>query len=123
MYDGQPVTVEEFVPGAFTKYVNNDGLCIQTSEASESIEEIFQKAQALVRYTYVVSRQKLMLSDIQGSAYSLNDPEIATKDFSDIDDKVYFCCGNLSSISIDNFLDQHTCSTFCKMVIENNYII
>lgn len=118
MYDGQPVTVEEFVPGAFTKYVNNDGHCIQPSEASESVEEIFQKAQALVHYTYVVSRQKLMLLDIQGSEYSLYDPEIATKDFSDIDDEVYFCCGNLLSISIDNFLDQHTCSTFCKMVIE-----
>jgi hypothetical protein len=34
MYDGQPVTVEEFVPGAFTKYVNNDGHCIQPSEDS-----------------------------------------------------------------------------------------
>ena len=29
--DGRPVTVEEYVPGDFVKYVNNDGQCFDRS--------------------------------------------------------------------------------------------
>lgn len=28
-FENEPVTIEEFVPGKFTKYVNNDGSCVQ----------------------------------------------------------------------------------------------
>ena len=39
-----------------------------------------------------------MLTDIQGTRYNLDDPEIATEeDLLDVDaNEVYFCCGNLS---------------------------
>ena len=61
---GPPVTVEEFVAGEFTKYINNDGMCTRPSEISERCEEVFQKAECFARYTYVTSNQKFMLLDI-----------------------------------------------------------
>lgn len=109
--------MEEFVPGKFTKYINNDGHCTRPSEAGENVDEIYKKAECFVHYTYVASNHKLMLLDIQGAEYSLYDPEIATQEISDEDDEVYFCCGNLSSLSSDTFLAEHKCNKFCKMVI------
>jgi hypothetical protein len=78
MYDGQPVTVEEFVPGTFTKYINNDGQRTQEKEDRSDDQEVYDKAESLVHYTYTASKEKLMLLDIQGSEYTLYDPEIAT---------------------------------------------
>jgi len=68
----EPVTVEEFVFGQFTKYVNNDGKCIiPKADAHPEFKEIFDKAQRLVHYTSLITEEKLMLLDIQGSGYSL----------------------------------------------------
>ena len=47
VWDGTPVTVEEFVAGEFTKYINNDGMCTRPSEISERCEEVFQKVELL----------------------------------------------------------------------------
>lgn len=55
----------------------------------------------------------------RSAEYSLYDPEIATQEHTNEDDKYYFCCGNLSSLSIDNFLKQHKCNKFCKMMINS----
>lgn len=54
-----PITVEEYVPGVFSKYVNNDGDIIE-SDHTES-DEVFQKAQCLVHFTYAFSEKKLMV--------------------------------------------------------------
>jgi hypothetical protein len=118
MYDGQPVTVEEFVPGTFTRYINNDGQRTQEKEDRSDDQEVYDKAESLVHYTYTASKGKLMLLDIQGSEYTLYDPEIATSEIFDDEDEVLFCCGNLSTVSIDRFLAQHKCSKFCNMAIE-----
>ena len=86
------MTVEEFVSGQFTKYVNvnNDGNCIIPKEdAHPEFKEIFDKAQYLVHYTSLITKQQLMLLDIQGSRYSLYDPEIATADLID-EGEVFF---------------------------------
>ena len=64
-----------------------------------------------------------MLLDIQGSEYSLYDPEIATQEHCDEDDEYYFYCGNLSSLSIDNFLKQHKCNKFCRMMINSKDLV
>ena len=56
-----------------------------------------------------------MLLDNQGSGYSLYDPEIATADLTD-EGEVFFCCGNLSSISIDTFRKDHICNKYRDMV-------
>lgn len=90
-----PITVEEYVPGVFSKYVNNDGDIIE-SDHTES-DEVFQKAQCLVHFTYAFSEKKLMVLDIQGSGYKLYDPEIVTADLmveGDTSAEVYFCAGN-----------------------------
>lgn len=80
----EPVTVEEFVSGQFTKYVNNDGNCIiPKADAHPEFKELFEKAQCLVHYTSLITKEQLMLLDIQGSRYSLYDPEIATADLID----------------------------------------
>jgi hypothetical protein len=40
-----------------------------------------------------------MLSDIQGSKYSIYDPEISIQNLVD-DEELYFCCGNLLQKSV-----------------------
>ena len=56
-----------------------------------------------------------MLLDNHGSGYSLYDPEIATADLIDGGED-FFCCRNLSSISIDTFRKDHICNKYCDMV-------
>ena len=41
----------------------------------ESNEELELKAQTLVHFTYVKSKEQLMVTDIQGVGYSLCDPK------------------------------------------------
>lgn len=57
------VTVEEFVPGEFVKYINNNGV------VSESISTKSFKAQSLVHFAFEKSEGKIMLLDLQGSGY------------------------------------------------------
>ena len=67
-------------------------------------------------YTYVKSRKQLMVLDIQGAAYSLCNPEIASSQLVDEKDNILFCNGNLSSTVIDTFISQHVCNKFCKLL-------
>ena len=53
------VTLEMFLEGTFTKYINNTGkIC------KESNEKLGLKAQTLVHFTYVKSKEQLMVTDI-----------------------------------------------------------
>ena len=62
-----------------------------------------------------------MLLDIQGSGYTLYDPEIATRELRDDEDdngnvgEMYFCAGNLTFMAIEAFCHSHKCSKFCEM--------
>ena len=118
MFDGEHATVEEFVPGSFAKYVNNNGNCVPVPEdATQDLKDLFLKAQTLVHYSYVVTDQKLMLLDIQGSAFTLYDPEIATAEIMDKEHhEIYFCCGNCSSLAIAAFQSDHVCNEYCDMM-------
>ena len=51
-----PVKVEEFVPGEFQKYVNNDGTCY--SPVTEDHQEVYAKAECLVHFSYTFSDKK-----------------------------------------------------------------
>jgi hypothetical protein len=116
-YEGKAATVEEFVEGTFRKYINNNGkVCKQPENCSAAINTIFEKAECLVHYSYVQSSGKLMLLDLQGADYHLYDPEIATAELHDENAEAYFCCGNLSYVSINEFNDKHKCNTFCDMI-------
>ena len=92
--------MEEFVEEDFFKYNNNDGEC--DSSTLDDLKTVFQKAQTLVHYSYLLSEKRFMLLDIQGSMYKLYDPEIATNDLTD-KDELYFCSGNLSVLAIGTF--------------------
>ena len=47
--DELPVTVEEFVPGKFQNYVNNDGTCYVL--VMEDHQEVYAKAECLVHFS------------------------------------------------------------------------
>ena len=70
------VTIEEFIDGKFTKYINNNGESCSSGE-----NEL--KAQCLTHFTYVKSEELLMLLDVQGSEVDLYDPEIASNNLYD----------------------------------------
>ena len=55
--DELPVTVEEFVPGEFQKYVNNDGTCYDPMRGDH--QEVFAKAECLVHFSYTFSEKKM----------------------------------------------------------------
>ena len=88
----QPATIEEFVPGSFTKIINNIGIIIPFAEdADDELKQMLQKAECLVHHSHELSNSKFMLLDIQGTGYQLFDPEIATNQVQDEeDDEVYF---------------------------------
>ena len=110
--DKEYVTVEEFIPGQFKKYINNTGqTCVDRTHI------MAQKAECLTHFTYERSKKKLMLVDIQGTGYDLFDPEIASTDLLDETDKQYlYCTGNLSQVAISTFVKDHTCSVFCNLL-------
>ena len=105
------ITIEEFVPGQFTKYLNNTGIkCVEDSNT------LGKKAESLTHCSYDKSQNKLMLVDIQGNGYKLFDPEIASADLFDNSQKLMFCTGNLSMVAHENFTKSHTCNEFCNML-------
>ena len=80
-WNGEPATIEEFVEGTFSKYINNNGECINlVTDCENHAKTIHEKAQSLVHFSYVATDQKMMLLDVQGSDYKLYDPEIATNE-------------------------------------------
>ena len=66
----------------------------------------------------------MMLID---TGYALCDPEIATESLkADGDDdtdnsEILFCCGNLSTMAIQGFLNDHACNKYCKMLTLSEY--
>ena len=114
--EGIPVTAEKYVPGNFTKYVNNTGECGTPKNSDE--DEIYQKAESLSHFSYHESVNELMLLDLQGCCYQLYDPEIATSTLTDVsdNDSKETCAGNLTTYAIDNFFEQHSCNKFCQLL-------
>lgn len=102
-------TIEEYVEGSFSKYINNDGtICFIDND-------ITKKAECLAHYTYEKSNFKIMLLDIQGSDYVLYDPEIASAELK-ADNEYLFCAGNLSHVAITTFTKYHKCNKYCKAI-------
>ena len=108
--DGSYVMIEEFINGNFCKYINNDGSICQIQEKSELVE----KAECLVHFTYEKSNHNLMLLDIQGSDFTLYDPEIATVLDAVDTNNLHFTMGNMSVAACSNFSDRHVCNKYCK---------
>ena len=71
-YNENPVTTEEYVPVFFYKLINNDGQCMDMNDdLSTDLKTLFFKAQCLVHHSYVSTKEKMMILDIQGSGYIL----------------------------------------------------
>lgn len=104
------VTIEEYISGDFTKYLNNTGDC-----NSESQEEHFLKAECLAHYTFEKSDENLLLTDIQGFGFKLCDPEIASINVYK-DDEALFGIGNLSRHAIKKFGVTHKCNQYCTQL-------
>uniref|UniRef100_A0A7M5XME7 Alpha-type protein kinase domain-containing protein n=1 Tax=Clytia hemisphaerica TaxID=252671 RepID=A0A7M5XME7_9CNID len=112
--DGEPVTVEPFVDGAFIKYLNNDGV---PCKVRNDLNFMYEKAEALTHFSYQESYEKLLLVDLQGSGYTLYDPEIATADeLQQNENERYFCAGNLNETAFTNFFDAHKCNIYCRLL-------
>ena len=110
MQDGEYVTIEEFIDGDFTKYLNNTGLVCGNRSTDEC-----KKAECLTRDSYEKSSEKLMLLDVQGSMYTLFDPKIASATLL-IDSEYLFGVGNLTSEAITAFTENHVCNKFCALL-------
>ena len=113
--DDEPVTVEPFVNGAFVKYLNNDG---QPCKRKNGATLTYDKAEALTHFSYQESGEKLLLVDLQGTGYTLYDPEIATANELEESktNERYFCAGNLNEIAFTNFFDSHKCNLYCRLL-------
>ena len=110
MDTGDCVTIEEFIEGTFVKYINNTGLrCVNNSNS------MGQKAECLVHFTNEKSQEKLIVVDLQGSGYTLYDPEIASYE-AVIDGNILFCAGNLNIVAITNFIKNHECNIYCRLI-------
>jgi hypothetical protein len=102
------VTIEKYIEGEFTKYVNNNGHVTADKKDVKT-----QKAEALVHYSYQLSKGQFLLVDIQGTDYKLYDPEVASTVHHD-GGLINFCIGNLSTQAIVGFFEKHICNTYCK---------
>ena len=108
---GQYVTIETYIEGKFTKYINNNGTIVDFQES-----EAVKKAETYSHFSYVKSSKTLMVLDIQGVGFTLTDPEIASSSLTDTENNIMFCSGNLSTIAIDTFLENHICNKYCNLV-------
>ena len=104
----------EYIPGNFIKYLNNNGAPVR--DKAEDFE-LVEKAICLSHFSYEKSGNKLLLVDIQGSGYNLNDPEIACVENA-LDDEggLRFCMGSLVTQAFETFSDLHYCNHYYIMV-------
>ena len=105
----EAVTVEQFIPGKFTKYINNTGDILVKDDSVTAL-----KAESFAHYSHVKSGEQLIVVDLQGVGYCLFDPEIASVRLYDEDNSIYFCPGNLSITAIETFRTQHKCNRFAN---------
>ena len=109
--DGEFLTVEEFIDRVdVVKFINNNGI------VCEEDTTLCKKAQAFSHFTYETSEGKVMVLDIQGSGYTLYDPEIASTEIQNEDGSYQFCAGNLAGKAIESFFQNHQCNCYCKLL-------
>ena len=61
------VTVEEFIEGSFTKYINNNGMVCGAATCERD------KCESLAHFSYEHSNKELMVVDMHGSGHSFFD--------------------------------------------------
>ena len=74
MLNGKPVTLGQFIPETFNKYINNTGLV--SIPENDDLKETYE----------------MMILDLQGASYKLYDPEIVTSALRDDEgDEIFLC--------------------------------
>ena len=112
--NNQVLMVEDFVVGDFKKFINNDGGIVH---GGPDDLELLLKAECLAHFSYEKSGKNFMIVDVQGSGYTLYDPEIASSTLAiKENDCLHFCMGNLSMEAIEMFVSLHSCNRFCNML-------
>ena len=109
--NGEVVTVEEYVSGDFKKYINNNGEIL-----GDPSTDISMKAVAYMHFSFTKSHGQLLLTDLQGVAYELVDPEISSLRLRDEDDSKLFAAGNLSVFALKKFVETHKCNRYCRLL-------
>ncbi|RQM19840.1 hypothetical protein B5M09_000651 [Aphanomyces astaci] len=99
-------SVEEYLPGAYVKYSNNNGYV--GTATSSTVERERNTPQAFSHFTFVSSDYRLMVVDIQGVNDSYTDPQIHTADGRG------FGIGNLGTRGMETFLQSHRCNEVCR---------
>ncbi|CAI5743256.1 unnamed protein product [Hyaloperonospora brassicae] len=99
-------SVEEFLPGAYVKYSNNNGYVGRETSSTEERER--NTPQAFSHFSFVASDFQLMIVDIQGVADSYTDPQIHSADGRG------FGVGNLGTFGMEKFLESHRCNEVCR---------
>ena len=107
-----PVTIEEYNPRMYTKYLSNNGHILEA--ISEDHRLIVPKAACFVHYSCEATQDKIMDLDVQGVRYALCDPEIASIVLLEDEGEVRVWAGNLSTHAIDTFFTVDKCNEFCK---------
>lgn len=99
-------SVEEFLPGSYVKYSNNNGYVGKETSSTEERER--NTPQAFSHFSFVASDFRLMIVDIQGVNDSYTDPQIHTADGRG------FGAGNLGTLGMEKFLESHRCNEVCR---------
>eukprot|EP00112_Aurelia_sp_Birch-Aquarium-sp1_P014185 Seg3046.1 transcript_id=Seg3046.1/GoldUCD/mRNA.D3Y31 product="Eukaryotic elongation factor 2 kinase" protein_id=Seg3046.1/GoldUCD/D3Y31 len=111
--EGVPITAEEYIPGRFVKYINNNG---RIANASSLLgKTLLQKAECFAHFSYIHTQRKMMVLDLQGVDYMLCDPEISTSTLVE-DGELNFCSGNLSTDAMTTFFEEHKCNSYCELI-------
>lgn len=105
LYEGAVGTVEEFLSGRFTKFLNNDGTSHATVTANFP--------GAFAHWSWVESKGELMVSDIQGirsgAGYTLTDPCVHS-----VGNSEGFGMSDLGMLGVEEFFEKHRCNELCK---------
>lgn len=99
-------SVEEYLPGSYVKYSNNNGYVGKETSTTEERER--NTPHAYSHFTFVASDYRLMVVDIQGVNDSYTDPQIHTADGRG------FGAGNLGTFGMEKFLESHRCNEVCR---------
>jgi hypothetical protein len=89
--------MEEFIPGEYIKYSNNQGMVMTERNTP----------QAFSHFTYEKSNHQILIIDVQGVGDFYTDPQVHCVDVKS------FGVGNLGKRGMDYFLNTHKCNAIC----------
>eukprot|EP01135_Chromosphaera_perkinsii_P005600 Nk52_evm14s355 gene=Nk52_evmTU14s355 len=108
---GAPIyCVERFMDGDYRKYNTNSGHLPQHKHADGSLEHCRLTPQAFSHFTYVRSKGRLLVCDIQGVGDLYTDPQIHTINGEGLGE------GNLGAVGISLFFNTHKCNGICRLL-------